>query len=90
MLLITDATNSRKVIILIERIEVNMINETVHNFRRGEFGVESIDIDEIRGFIEINYAPQEIGAKKVLIPLENVEKCEYIQKPVSGHEKENK
>jgi hypothetical protein len=65
---------------MIERLEVSMINETVHNFRRGEFGVESIEIDEIRGFIDILYTSKEMGVKKVIIPLQNVEKCEYIEK----------
>ncbi len=67
---------------MIERIEISMINETVHNFRKGEFGVQKIEIDEVRGFIEIEYGVQEGGEKKVLIPLENVEKCEFIDKPV--------
>lgn len=65
---------------MIEKIEVSMINETVHNFRRGEFGVRDIEIDEVRGFIEIKYASQEGGTKNVLIPLQNVEKCEYLEK----------
>jgi hypothetical protein len=67
---------------MIDKIEVSMINETVHNFRKGEFGVQKIEINEVRGFIEIEYAAQEGGAKKVLIPLENVEKCEFIDKNV--------
>ncbi len=67
---------------MIEKIEVSMINETVHNFRKGEFGVQKIEIDEVRGFIEIEYGAQEGGEKKVLIPLENVEKCEFIDKKV--------
>lgn len=65
---------------MIERIEVSMINETVHNFRKGEFGVENIEIDENRGLIEILYTSKEIGTKKVIIPLTNVEKIEYIDK----------
>jgi hypothetical protein len=65
---------------MIEKIEISMINETVHNFRRGEFGVESIEIDEERGLIEIKYAAHEGGEKQVLIPLQNVEKCEYLEK----------
>ena len=65
---------------MIDRIEVSMINESVHNFRRGEFGVEKIEIDEPRGLIEIWYLDQEIGTKKVIIPLQNVEKCEMLEK----------
>lgn len=65
---------------MIERIEVSMINETVHNFRRGEFGVENIEIDEKRELIVISYGSQEIGTKKVLLPLQNVEKCEFVTK----------
>jgi hypothetical protein len=65
---------------MIERIEVSMINESVHNFRKGEFGVENIEIDENRGLIEIIYNSKEIGTKKVIIPLTNVEKLEYIEK----------
>lgn len=65
---------------MIEKIEITMMNETVHNFRKGEFGVQNIDIDETRGFIEIEYNIQEGGKKKVLIPLQNVEKCEFMVK----------
>jgi hypothetical protein len=65
---------------MIDRIEVSMINETVHNFRKGEFGVENIEIDESRGLIEIFYVDKEIGTKKVIIPLQNVEKCEMLEK----------
>jgi phage-related protein len=65
---------------MIERIEVSIINESVHNFRRGEFGVENIEIDENRGLIEIIYVSKEMGTKKVIIPLNNVEKLEYIEK----------
>jgi len=64
---------------MIDRIEVSMINESVHNFRRGEFGVETIEIQEKRGLIEIIYGSQT-GKKIVLIPLQNVEKCEFIDK----------
>ncbi|HMK54015.1 MAG TPA: hypothetical protein VK444_04455 [Methanobacteriaceae archaeon] len=67
---------------MIERIEINMTNGIVHNFRRGEFGVENIEIDHLRGFIEITYITQEIGKKQVLIPLQNVEKCEFLEKKV--------
>jgi len=65
---------------MIDKIEISMINETVHNFRRGEFGVESIEIDEVKGLIEIIYAAHEMGTNKVIIPLQNVEKCEYMEK----------
>jgi hypothetical protein len=68
---------------MIERIEVSMINETVHNFRKGEFGVDNIEIDENRGLIEVLYVSKEIGIKKVIIPLTNVEKIEYIDKNTS-------
>jgi len=65
---------------MIERIEVSMTSGDVHNFRRGEFGVESIEIDELRGIIQISYANKEGGKKYVLLPLQNVEKCEYVDK----------
>jgi phage-related protein len=65
---------------MIDRIEVSMINESVHNFRKGEFGVKSIEIHEKRGLIEIIYVSKETGTKNVLIPLQNVEKCEFTQK----------
>ena len=47
---------------------------------KGEFGVESIEIDELRGIIQISYGNTEGGKKYVLIPLQNVEKCEYLDK----------
>jgi hypothetical protein len=65
---------------LIEKIEVSMTSGDVHNFRRGEFGVEIIEIDELRGIIQISYANKEGGKKYVLLPLQNVEKCEYLDK----------
>ena len=65
---------------MIERIEVSMTSGDVHNFRRGEFGVESIEIDELKGIIQISYANKEDGKKYVLLPLQNVEKCEYLDK----------
>ncbi len=71
----------------IDKIEINMINESVHNFRIGEFGVKNIEIDENRGFIEIDYGIMEMGMKKVLIPLQNVEKCEFIDKDNLTNEK---
>lgn len=57
-----------------------MTSGDVHNFRRGEFGVENIEIDELRGIIQISYANKEGGKKYVLLPLQNVEKCEYLDK----------
>lgn len=74
---------------MIDKIEVTMINETVHNFRKGEFGVQKIIIDEVRGFIEIEYGFQEGGEKKVMIPLQNVEKCEFIGKKVEDTDKKS-
>lgn len=65
---------------MVEKIEITMMNETVHNFRKGEFGVQNIDINENRGFIEIEYGVKEGGEKRVLIPLQNVEKCEFVVK----------
>lgn len=75
---------------MIEKIEISMINETVHNFRKGEFGVRSIEIDEVRGFIDVEYSSQEGGVKKVLIPLGNVEKCEFLEKADITAEKSEK
>ena len=75
---------------MIDKIEVTMINETVHNFRKGEFGVQSIEINEKRGFIEIEYVIQEGGEKKVIIPLQNVEKCEFVVKTKGEKVKEKK
>ena len=72
---------------MIDKIEITMINETVHNFRKGEFGVQKILIDESRGFIEIEYGLQEGGEKKVMIPLQNVEKCEFMVKRIENPEK---
>jgi hypothetical protein len=72
---------------MIDKIEITMINETVHNFRKGEFGVQRILIDESRGFIEIEYGLQEGGEKKVMIPLQNVEKCEFMVKKIDSLEK---
>ncbi len=67
---------------MIEKIEVSMASGDVHNFKRGEFGVESMEIDELRGLIQISYGNKEGGKKYVLIPLQNVEKCEYLDKEV--------
>ncbi|AEG18574.1 hypothetical protein [Methanobacterium paludis] len=65
---------------MIEKIEISMINGAVHNFKKGEFGVENIEINEMRGVIEINYGYKEGGIKHVILPVQNVEKCEYIEK----------
>jgi hypothetical protein len=65
---------------MIGRIEVSMTNGSVHNFRKGEFGVNEIDIDENRALIEIIYTKKEIGEKRVFIPFYNIEKCEYTEK----------
>lgn len=65
---------------IIEKIEISMMNETIHNFRKGEFGVQNIEINEKKGLIEIDYGVQEGGHRKVLIPIENVEKCEFMVK----------
>ncbi len=54
----------------------------VHNFRRGEFGVESIEIDELKGLIQISYGIKESGKKYVLIPMQNIEKIEFLDKEV--------
>lgn len=56
------------------------MNETIHNFRKGEFGVQNIEINEKKGLIEIDYGVQEGGQRKVLIPIENIEKCEFMVK----------
>ena len=63
---------------IIEKIEISMMNETIHNFRKGEFGVQNIEINEKKGLIEIDYGVQEGGQRKVLIPIENIEKCEFM------------
>ena len=65
---------------IIEKIEISMMNETIHNFRKGEFGVQNIEINEKKGLIEIDYGAQEGGQRKVLIPIENIEKCEFMVK----------
>ncbi|MDI6725160.1 MAG: hypothetical protein QMD61_10990 [Methanobacterium sp.] len=64
----------------IEKLEVSLINENVHNFKRGEFGVEKIEVDENRGLIEITYEPKEDGTKRVIIPMQNIEKVDYTEK----------
>jgi len=67
---------------MIDKIEITMINENVHNFKKGEFGVESIEINEARGLIEIKYAGKEGGKRTVFIPIENIEKCDYVEKSI--------
>jgi hypothetical protein len=65
---------------IIEKIEVSMINQNVHNFKKGEFGVENIEINQSKGFIEVKYISHEVGERYVLIPLHNVEKIDFLQK----------
>ncbi|MDD3984557.1 MAG: hypothetical protein PHY59_01395 [Methanobacterium sp.] len=69
---------------MIEKIEIFMVSGDVHNFKKGEFGVESIEIDEVKSLIQINYMNKEGGKKYVLIPLQNVEKCEYLDKEITN------
>jgi hypothetical protein len=57
-----------------------MTNGSVHNFRKGEFGVNEIIVDEKKQLIEIFYLKKEIGEKRVFIPFNNIEKCEYLEK----------
>jgi len=77
------------VIKTIEKLEVSLINENVHNFKRGEFGVEKIEVDENRGLIEITYEPKEDGTKRVIIPMQNIEKVDYTEKIIEKeHAKE--
>jgi len=68
---------------MIEKLEVSLINENVHNFKKGEFGVEKIEINEKRGLIEVVYGAKEDGVKHVIIPLQNIEKCDYTER-ISG------
>jgi len=42
--------------------------------------VEKIEIDEDRGLIEVTYGAKEDGIKHVIIPLQNIEKCDYMEK----------
>lgn len=65
---------------MIEKIEISMMNGAVHNFKKGEFGVNNIELNEMTGLIGINYNPKESETKHVIIPLQNVEKCEYVMK----------
>jgi phage-related protein len=69
---------------MIEKIEVTMTSGDVHNFKRGEFGVESIEIEELRGLIQISYGIKEGGKKYVMIPLQNIEKCEFLDKEIAS------
>lgn len=73
---------------MIEKLEVSLINENVHNFKKGEFGVEKIEIDEDRGLIEITYEPKEDGTKRVIIPMQNIEKVDFTQRTLKTPEKE--
>lgn len=76
---------------MIEKLEVSLINENVHNFKRGEFGVEKIEVDEDRGLIEITYEPKEDGTKRVIIPMQNIEKCDFtVRETKIETEKEEK
>lgn len=68
---------------MIEKIEITTTSGDVLNFKKGEFSVETIEIDEIRELIEISYGLTEGGTKYVFIPLQNVEKCEFIDKEVA-------
>ncbi|MTK64980.1 MAG: hypothetical protein F8N15_10820 [Methanobacterium sp.] len=68
---------------MIEKIEITTTSGDVHNFKKGEFSVEAIEIDELRGLIEISYGLTEGGKKYVLIPIQNVEKCEFLDKEIT-------
>jgi hypothetical protein len=68
---------------MIEKIEITTTSGDVHNFKKGEFGVEAIEIDELRGLIEISYGLTEGGKKYVFIPLPSVEKCEFLDKEIA-------
>ncbi|MGF7117996.1 hypothetical protein [Methanobacterium oryzae] len=76
---------------MIEKLEVSLINENVHNFKKGEFGVEKIEVDEDRGLIEVTYEPKEDGTKRVIIPMQNIEKCDFTvrETKIEKKEKEN-
>lgn len=75
---------------MIEKLEVSLINENVHNFKRGEFGVEKIEINEDKGLIEITYEPKEDGTKMVIIPMQNIEKVDYTERIVKKTPEEEK
>jgi hypothetical protein len=74
--------SSSKVEKMIEKLEVSLINENVHNFKRGEFGVQKIEINDDKGLIEITYERKEDGTKMVIIPMQNIEKVDYTEKIV--------
>jgi len=67
---------------MIEKLEVSLINENVHNFKSGEFGVKKIEINNDKGLIEVTYEPKENGIKHVIIPMQNIEKVDYTEKIV--------
>lgn len=75
---------------MIEKLEVSLINENVHNFKRGEFGVEKIEIDEDKGFIEVTYAPKEDGVKRIIIPMQNIEKVDFTLRETKEELKKEK
>ena len=75
---------------MIEKLEVSLINENVHNFKRGEFGVQKIEINEDKGLIEITYERKEDGTKMVIIPMQNIEKVDYTEKIVKTEPPEEK
>ncbi|MGB9938064.1 MAG: hypothetical protein ACPK7O_10125 [Methanobacterium sp.] len=75
---------------MIEKLEVSLINENVHNFKRGEFGVQKIEINEDRGLVEITYEPKEDGTKMVIIPMQNIEKVDYTEKILKERAEEEK
>ncbi len=77
---------------MIEKLEVTLINENVHNFKRGEFGVQNININDKRGLVEITYDPKEDGTKRVIIPIQNIEKVDYTERIIknTNPEKEEK
>ncbi|ADL58047.1 MULTISPECIES: hypothetical protein [Methanothermobacter] len=63
---------------MIEKMELTMTNGTVHHFKRGEFGVENIKVDKEKCFILVSFSEREFGKREIIIPLQNVEKCEYL------------
>jgi hypothetical protein len=75
---------------MIEKLEVSLINENVHNFKRGEFGVQKIEINDDKGLIEITYEPKEDGTKMVIIPMQNIEKVDYTEKILKKESHEEK
>ncbi|MDI6702762.1 hypothetical protein [Methanothermobacter wolfeii] len=65
---------------MIDKMELTMTNGTVHHFRRGEFGVEAIMVDKDKCFIKVSFKERDFGKREIIIPLQNVEKCDYIIK----------